>query len=194
MSPRHWLHSERRPWRAAWLVGEVELADARDFGFGGDALGDLVLAVLAQGAHAVTTGDGTDLVDGGAQFVADEQHLEDAHPTAIAGAEAVPAATGLPFGSAGIRDAALASAVGTDAADEPLGDDAKQSGGDEEALDAHLQETADSASRIVGVQGAEHKMPGQGGVNGDLGGLQIADLSDCDAIRAEIVKRILALK
>ena len=170
MGPRHCVHCvhcERCLGRPAWLVGEIELADARDFGFGGDAFGDLVLAVLTQGTHAVATGNGADLVavsalvDSGAQFVADEEHLEDAHPTAIAGAEAVPTATGLPFSSAGLGDAALASAVGTDAADEPLGDDAKHSGGDEEALDAHLQETADSASRIVGVQGAEHKMPGR---------------------------------
>jgi len=37
--------------------------------------------------------------------------------------------------------------------------------------------------RVVGVQGGEDEVAGQGGLDGDLGGLEVADLADHDDVR-----------
>ena len=55
-------------------------------------------------------------------------------------------------------------------------------GGDQERLDAHVAQAGDGAGGVVGVQRAEHHVPGQGGLDGDLGGFQVADLADQDLV------------
>ena len=86
----------------------------------------------------------------------------------------------------GQREAASISRVGdvgllalrAQPAGEPLGEDAVERGADEEGLDPHLDETGDGARGVVGVQGREHEVTGEGGLDGDLGGLVVADLTE----------------
>ncbi len=40
----------------------------------------------------------------------------------------------------------------------------------------------DRAGRVVGVQRAEHRVPGQRGLDGDFGRFQVADLADQDLV------------
>ena len=54
--------------------------------------------------------------------------------------------------------------------------------GDEERLDAHVDQTGDRARRVVGVQRGEHEVAGQRGLDGDLGGLLVADFADHDDV------------
>jgi len=61
---------------------------------------------------------------------------------------------------------------------QPLGDDQRERGGHQERLDAHVDEARDGADRVVGVQGREHQVTGEGGLQGELGGLLVADLAD----------------
>ena len=56
-------------------------------------------------------------------------------------------------------------------------------GGDQERLHAHVAQAGDGARGVVGVQRAEHHVPGQGGLHGDLGGLQVADFAHQDHVR-----------
>ena len=53
---------------------------------------------------------------------------------------------------------------------------------DEEGLDAHLGQPGDGARRVVGVQGREHQVAGERGLDGDLAGLVVADLTDQDDV------------
>ena len=52
----------------------------------------------------------------------------------------------------------------------------------EERLDAHVNQTGESARRVVRVEGAEHQVTGQRGANRNLGGLQITNFADHDDI------------
>ena len=47
-------------------------------------------------------------------------------------------------------------------------------------LDPHLGEPADDPGRAPRVEGAEQEMSGEGGLEGDLGGRQVADLAHPD--------------
>ena len=49
-------------------------------------------------------------------------------------------------------------------------------GGDEEGLHTHVDQAGDGAGRVVGVQGRENQVAGEGRVDGDGGGLDVADL------------------
>ena len=51
-------------------------------------------------------------------------------------------------------------------------------GADEERFDAHLGQPRHRAGRIVGVQRREHEVTGERGLDGDLRGLVVADLTD----------------
>src|SRR5439155_7491948 len=55
--------------------------------------------------------------------------------------------------------------------------------GNEERLDSHVDESSKGAGRVVGVQGAEHQVAGQSGLDGALGRLQVAHFADQDHIR-----------
>ena len=69
-------------------------------------------------------------------------------------------------------------ALGAQHADESLGHDGLDGTGDEERLDAHVDQTRDGAGGVVGVQGAEDQVAGQGGLDGDFGDFLIADFAD----------------
>ena len=69
-----------------------------------------------------------------------------------------------------------------DPARQTLGDDAVDRGGDQEGLDAHVEQTVDRRGRVVGVQGREHHVAGERGLDGDLRGLEVANLTDHDDV------------
>ena len=54
--------------------------------------------------------------------------------------------------------------------------------GDQERLDAHVEQPRDGAGGVVGVQRAEDQVAGQRGLDGDLGRLQVADFADQDDV------------
>src|SRR5690606_41872165 len=53
----------------------------------------------------------------------------------------------------------------------------------EKRLDAHVHEAVDAAWRIVGVQGRQHEVAGEGGLDGNRGRLAIPDLAHQDHVR-----------
>ena len=123
------------------------------------------------------------------------QHLVDADAAAVAGAEALGAADGVVELDALARRGAEAellparvadglglAAVPAQAAHETLGHEAAPGRGHQVAGHAHLDEAVDGCRGVVGVQGAEDLMAGDGGVGGHLGGLEIADLADHDDV------------
>src|SRR5205823_10213694 len=74
-------------------------------------------------------------------------------------------------------------AVDADAADQALGDDAFERGGDEEWLEAKVEKSGDGAGGVVGVQGGENQVAGKRGLHGDFGGFLIADFADQNRVR-----------
>lgn len=130
-----------------------------------------------------------------AEFTIDDEQFEQAEASAVAD-PATFRTTGACGVLAGERttiepldlvadgggDVGAGPAGGTDAADEALGEDAVEGGGDEERFDAHVDEACDGAGGIVGVEGGEDLMAGEGGADGDFGGLGIADFADHDDI------------
>ena len=67
-------------------------------------------------------------------------------------------------------------------ADEALGEDAVQRGDEVVSFDADVQEAAQHVDHVVGVDGGEDKVAGERGVDGDLGGLLVADFADHDLV------------
>ena len=59
---------------------------------------------------------------------------------------------------------------------------ARMRGGDQEGLDADVDQAGDRAGRVVGVQGGEDEVTGQGGVDGDGGRLHVADFPEHDDV------------
>ena len=55
-------------------------------------------------------------------------------------------------------------------------------GGDQERLDADIDQTCNSAGRIVRVQRTENQVSSQRGLDGDLGRLLVADFADQDDV------------
>src|SRR5436305_53213 len=74
-------------------------------------------------------------------------------------------------------------ALRADAARETLRGDELHRGRHEERLDAHVHQAVDGRRRVVRVQRREHEMAGERGLDGDLGGLEVADLADQDDVR-----------
>src|SRR5208283_692741 len=50
-------------------------------------------------------------------------------------------------------------------------------------LDAHVQEAAEYIDHVVGVDGGEDEVAGEGRLDGDLGGFGVADFADHDLVR-----------
>ena len=46
-----------------------------------------------------------------------------------------------------------------------------------------MEEAAEHVHGVVGVHGGEHQVPGERRLDGDLGGLRVADLADQDLVR-----------
>ena len=97
----------------------------------------------------------------------------------VAGARAARAADGLVRGDVivdleavvahllGGHDHFLLAAVAQPAR-EALGDDGVDRRGDEERLDAHVDQARDGGRRVVGVQRGEHEVAGERGLDRDL--------------------------
>src|SRR3546814_9456337 len=75
--------------------------------------------------------------------------------------------------------------MGTQLARQPLGDDQVDCGGDVETGNAHVVQTDQGFGGAVGVQGGEHHVSGLGGLDGDFGSFQVADLAHHDHVRSE---------
>ena len=78
-------------------------------------------------------------------------------------------------------------AVGAELSRQALGDDAVDRRRGQEALDPHLLQADDRARGVVRVQGRQHHVPGERGLDRDPRGLAVADLADHDhvGVRAE---------
>ena len=113
----------------------------------------------------------------GADLVRGEQQLVNPQPAVIAGLAAVRAARLLPALSV------MASALHTELAHQPLRDDAQERGRQQKGLNAHIEQTRDGRCRIVGVQGGQYQMPGEGGLHCNLRRFQVANLADHDHVR-----------
>ena len=177
--------------------------DAQHFLDRGHALDRLAQAVLVHGLHAFAHGRGTQLGGGcvlhhqAAQRIGHRQDFDDADATRRTGLSALRAALGAPK-----RDLV---ARGREAREPQLGHDLRQGGVVFAAMhaerahqplgdDASRVEAAGSGStpmsisrvtvrgRVVGVQRAKHQVAGQRRLDGDLGGLQVADLADQDDV------------
>ncbi len=74
------------------------------------------------------------------------------------------------------------AAIATDAPEQTLPEDGIEGGGNQERLDAHVDQARDRAGGVVRVQGGEDKVPGERGLDGDLRRLQIARFTDHDAV------------
>ena len=70
-----------------------------------------------------------------------------------------------------------------EAAHQALRQHADQARTQEKGLDAHVLQASHGADRVVGVQGGDHQVAGQAGLDGDLRGFQVADLTHQDDIR-----------
>ena len=77
----------------------------------------------------------------------------------------------------------LLAAILADLPHQPLGQDGLERGGEQERRHAHVAQPRDRAGGVVGVQRAEHHVPGQRRLHGDFGRLQVADLADQDLVR-----------
>ena len=162
---------------------------------------DLVDAVLSHGGHALAGGDILDFLGGGAlvderlDFGGDVEELEDADASFVAGVVAEFASASAVEGSSGEEFAGDAEesefvvggfvglhAVFADSADESLCEDACECGGDEEGFDAHVDESCDGAGGVVGVEGREDHVSGEGGLDGHAGGFGVSDFADHDAV------------
>ena len=181
------------------LVNDVGGGDGDDFLDGGEALGDLVPAVHAHGDVAFLQRGGADVGGGGGvgdHFLdggGDEGGFVDGESAAEAGVAAAVAAFGAEdlagevvgdaeFGFFFVADVAGDFAMGAEAADEALGEKGADGGGNEEGLHAHVDETAEAAEGIVGVERGEDEVAGEGGADGDFCGFEVANFPDHDDV------------
>ena len=73
-------------------------------------------------------------------------------------------------------------AAGTDATHQALGQRQLQGTGEQEWFDPHIDQARNGADRVIGMQGAQHQVPGQGGTHGNRGGFAVANLPNHDDI------------
>ncbi len=66
---------------------------------------------------------------------------------------------------------------------QALGEEGADGGGYEERLHAHIDEAADTTDGIIGVEGGENQVAGEGGADGDFRGLEVANFSDHHDVR-----------
>ena len=113
------------------------------------------------------------------EALGDGQQLVDANPAAVAGLAAFRAADGavdggrlgnLPRAADALQDIVVQGAVRrlacrAQCSHQALGHDAEYRGLDQIMRYAELQQAADGAWRVVGVQGRQHQVPGQRRLN-----------------------------
>src|SRR4051812_15559798 len=173
--------------------------DARDLGDRRQPAADLLQAVLAQAHHALVHGGVHDRLRGLARDgertdrVTDPHHLVEPDPALVARAATAGTADGFvrleveadveAVGAHDLaRDRRALLALLAQQSRETLGDDAVHGGADEERLDAHLDQAGDGARGVVGVQRREDQVAGEGGLDGDLRHLQVADFANQDDV------------
>ena len=158
-------------------------------------------SVFAQGDHAQFDGLLSDdnrrrtLIDKEADGVGGDQEFENAAAALVAGVVAVGAAAAVvknlvadvvrrevEQGKLAFGRLEWGAALFADGADEALGQDGHQGGGDEERLHAHVNQAGDGAGGVIGVKGAQDQVAGEGGLDGDLGGLQVAHFPQHDDV------------
>jgi hypothetical protein len=143
----------------------------------------LAEAVLAEGEHALHDGNLLDVIrrslldDQALDLLADDHRLVNRESSPVAGAPTRGAADGtvqrrpLPCfeilgrppdaDQLGLGRLVRIAATVAEPAGEALGNDAVECAGDEERLDAHLDETQRRGRGVVGVQGREHEVTGE---------------------------------
>ncbi len=70
-----------------------------------------------------------------------------------------------------------------DLAAKALSKDSDDGGRDKVRLHAHIHHSDNGGGCVVGVQGGEHQVAGQRGLDSDFGGLQVAHFADHDDVR-----------
>ena len=70
-----------------------------------------------------------------------------------------------------------------DDAHQPLRQHGDQRRSEQVILHAHVDQARDGARGVVGVQGGEDQVAGQGGLDRDIGGFAVADFADHDHVR-----------
>ena len=73
-------------------------------------------------------------------------------------------------------------AILADPAAQALRQNEQQGRGEQEGLDPHVDQPGHGGRAVVGVEGGEHQVAGEGGPDGDLGRLQVARLADEDHV------------
>ena len=130
----------------------------------------------------------------GADFRGDFQNLEYTDSSAVACIEAVCAALAPVENMLVLRAKTKASyflvcrlialfTLGADPADQSLGNNGTESGGDQVRLNADILQTFDRSHSIVGMDCGKHNVSGDCGTHTDLGGLTVSNLSDGNDIR-----------
>ena len=130
----------------------------------------------------------------GADFRGDFQNLEYTDSSAVACIEAVCAALAPVENMLVLRAKTKASyflvcrlialfTLGADPADQSLGNNGTESGGDQVRLNADILQTFDRSHSIVGMDCGKHNVSGDCGTHTDLGGLTVSDLSDGNDVR-----------
>jgi hypothetical protein len=82
-----------------------------------------------------------------------------------------------------VRNVGRLLALWAQAARQALGGDQDHAGGDVERRDAHVAHARQRGGRVVGVQRGQHQVAGLRGLDGDVGGFQVADFADHDDVR-----------
>ena len=134
-------------------------------------------------------------VDHLAHFVVDLENFENTESSAVAGEPATLAAFrfeevvgcellrveaqrgDLGFGQ---RGGFLASA---ELAAETLGHDGADGAGDQKRFHPDVDESGDGARGVVGVQGGEYQVAGEGGIDGDAGRFEVTNFTNHDDVR-----------
>ena len=74
-------------------------------------------------------------------------------------------------------------AVGAQPANQPLGDNSYQGGGQQVVLHPHIDHTGHGAGSTVGMQGGKEQVSGKGGPHPQFGGFGVTHLSHHDDVR-----------
>ena len=74
-------------------------------------------------------------------------------------------------------------AANTDAANQPLGDDRFNGGGQQEGLHAQVGQTKNGAGSVIGVHRREDQVARQRSLNRNLSGFKVANLTNQDDVR-----------
>src|SRR5216684_8719888 len=77
-----------------------------------------------------------------------------------------------------LRDVQLFLAIRTDAPHEALRANQVHRGGHKKRLDTHVHQTADGRRGIIRMQGGQHQVAGQRGLDSNFGGFKVTNLTD----------------